>query len=110
MPERRLRPIRVCVSCSQRKPHKSRGLCNACYHRYYFRMALDQFPLVRQNVSSRTRYEGWVASGLSPKEYAREIGILETSLSRALRIERARRDRLGMTWLTGYRRVRGDGQ
>lgn len=103
----RLGPARECLSCHKVKGHNARGLCNACYHRHTAAFTLHQFPPLRDKVSPRARYNDWVESGLTPREYARQLGIWETSLSRALRIERQRRERLGLTWLTGWRKVRG---
>jgi hypothetical protein len=100
---------RRCRSCKQVKLHNARGLCGACYKHHTAAFTLEQFTPLRDHVTPRARYEGWVASGLSPREYARELGIWDTSLSRALRIERERRERLGMEWLDGWRRVRGNG-
>lgn len=94
-----------CASCGGVKPHHSRGICNACYKRHSAAFTLGKYPPVRTWVSPRARYNGWVASGLTPTEYAKSIGILNTSLSRALRIERQRRERLGLPWLTGWRKV-----
>lgn len=106
MPSKLGRPIK-CASCSRVRPHHSRHLCNACYKRHCTAGTLPRYPCVRELVSPRARYEAWAASGLSPREYAREVGILETSLVRSLRVERERRDRLGLPWLTGWRKVRG---
>lgn len=103
----RLGAPRECRSCRQVKPHNARGLCVACYKHHAAAYTIEQFPLLRNGASPRARYEGWVASGLTPREYARVLGIWETSLARSLRIERARRERLGLTWLTGWRKVRG---
>lgn len=102
-----LGPKRKCECCGEIKPHHSRRLCNACYKRHSAALSLAQFPPAREHVSPRARYDGWVQSGLTPREYAKQIGILETSLSRALRVERERRERLGLPWLTGWRKVRG---
>lgn len=100
--------MRQCKSCNLVKRHKARGLCSACYrHHATVVRNLDQFPPLRAHVSPRARYEAWVASGLTPRQYARDIGILETSLCRALRQERERRERLGLAWLTGWRKLRG---
>lgn len=104
---RKLGPLVKCVSCDEMKPHHSRRLCNACYKRHSGTVNMERFPGVRESVSPRARYEDWVASGLTPNEYARLVGILNTSLVRALRVERERRDRLGLPWLTGWRKVRG---
>lgn len=95
---------RECRSCKRTKPHHSRGLCNACYKHHNSALSLTQFPPVRETVSARARYDGWVASGLKCKEYARLVGIWETSLARSLRAERERRRRRGLSWLDGYRR------
>lgn len=100
---------RRCRSCKQVKIHNARGLCSACYKHHSAAFTLEQFTPLRVKVSPRARYEGWVASGLGPGEYARQLGIWDTSLSRALRAERERRDRLGLQWLDGWRRVRGNG-
>lgn len=99
-----LGPLRQCVSCKQEKPHHSRRLCNACYKRHQSASSLSQFPPAREVVSARARYDGWVASGLNCKEYAKLIGIWDTSLARSLRAERERRQRRGLPWLDGYRR------
>ncbi len=104
---RRLGPTRECRSCQQVKLHASRGLCNACYKRHSGTITLQKFPPLRDDVSPRARYDAWVASGLGPNDYARQVGILNTSLVRALRVERERRARLGLPWLTGWRKVRG---
>lgn len=80
-------------------------MCAACYTYYRTMGRLDRFPPLRSDVSPQARYEDWVRSGLTPTEYARQEGILATSLSRALRKERERRDRLGLPWLTGWRKV-----
>lgn len=98
---------RKCLSCSKVKLHRGRGLCTACHQRHTAAFTLHRFPLLQERVSPRERYEAWVASGLRPRDYARQVGILETSLARSLRIERERRDRLGLPWLTGWRKVRG---
>jgi hypothetical protein len=105
----RLGAPRECLSCHQVKPHNARGLCVACYKHHVMACSIERFPPLRNGVSPRARYDGWVASGLTPREYARSLGIWETSLSRSLRIERERRERLGLTWLTGWRKVRGGG-
>jgi hypothetical protein len=106
MPRRLAAPIQ-CASCGETKPHHSRRLCNACYKRHSYASTLNRFPPIRQDVSPQARYNDWVASGLTPNDYAKLIGILNTSLVRALRIERERRERLGLPWLTGWRKVRG---
>lgn len=80
-------------------------LCNTCYKRHSSNFSLEQFPLVRMTVSARARYEGWVESGLTPNEYAKQQGIWATSLARSLRQERERRQRIGLPWLTGWRKV-----
>lgn len=106
---RRLGTERRCLSCRCVRPHNARGLCNSCYKHHAAAFSLDKFPPLRDKVSPRARYNDWVESGLGPREYARQLGIWETSLVRSLRIERQRRERLGMTWLTGWRKVRGGG-
>lgn len=103
----RLGPPRECRSCHEVKPHNARGLCNACYKHHHAAFTLKQFAPLRESVSPRARYDAWVASGLRPSEFARQVGILETSLVRSLRQERERRERLGLSWLTGWRKVRG---
>lgn len=100
---------RECRSCRRVRLHNARGLCSLCYKRHDAAGTLRKFPPVREHVTPRARYEAWVESGLSPGEYARELGIWGTSLSRALRIERERRDRLGLPWLDGWRKVHGIG-
>jgi hypothetical protein len=99
------RQRRSCVKCGHLRYHAGRGLCNACYKHHLNANTHAQFPIVRENVSPRARYEGWVASGLTVNEYARQLGIWNTSLARALRVERERLDRLGLPWLTGWRKV-----
>lgn len=101
------RRVIVCAACQGRKQHSGRGLCSTCYKKHHVAGTLEQFPLARVTASPREHYDGWVVSELSPREYARQLGIWETSLVRALRIERERRDRLGLPWLTGWRKVRG---
>jgi hypothetical protein len=103
----RLGPERRCLSCREVKPHASRGLCNACYKRHNSAFTLGKFPPLRVNVSPQARYNAWVESGLTPSEYACHVGIPATSLVRTLRVERERRERLGLPWLTGWRKLRG---
>lgn len=101
----KLGPVRKCLACGECKPHNARGLCNKCYKRHASRVTIEQFPPVRSVVSAKARYDGWVASELSCREYAKLIGIWDTSLARSLRAERERRRRHGLPWLDGYRRV-----
>lgn len=105
--ERRPPPLIDCVSCGQTKPHHARRLCTACYKHHQSAFTLARFPSTREEMSPRARYDAWVASGLMPNEYAHQIGIWNTSLVRALRAERERRERLGLPWLTGWRKARG---
>lgn len=96
---------RDCLACGEFKPHNARGLCNKCYKRHASRTSLSEFPPLSDRVSSRARYNDWAASELSCREYAKLVGIWDTSLARSLRAERERRRRNGLPWLDGYRRV-----
>ena len=88
-----------------RRDHQARGLCNACYKHFQARGQLERFPLARRVTSARQRYDDWAASGMRVTDYAAYVGILTSSLSRALRVERERRKRHGMPYFDGYRRL-----
>ena len=84
-------PVIECARCHRRRPHKARGLCNACANTAFQNGSLHDYP--RTTWSRDDLLDEWDmlrTEGYAVRQAADRLGISLSAFRKAL--ERARRD------------------